>query len=113
MKQKLATLAFLGLTTFALSACSSTSTMTSEAPKTATKSALSDAAQQALDKATADVKTAKTKFALWTTADKAYKDAMEAAKAGNSDAVIKQATFVSSQVAHGIAQLSYPSTEPK
>lgn len=113
MKQKLATLAFLGLTTFALSACSSTSAMTSEAPKEATKSALSNTAQQALDKASADVKTAKAKFALWTTADKAYKDALEAAKAGNSDAVIKQATFVSSQVAQGIAQLSYPSTELK
>ncbi|MDP2432415.1 MAG: hypothetical protein Q8O33_10300 [Pseudomonadota bacterium] len=113
MKQKLATLAFLGLATFALAGCGSTPAKTSEAPKDATKSALSDAAQQALDKAAADVKTAKAKFALWTTADKAYKDALEAAKAGNSDAVIKQATFASDQIARGIAQLSYPSTELK
>ncbi|MDD5388807.1 MAG: hypothetical protein PHD37_05650 [Gallionellaceae bacterium] len=113
MKQKLATLAFLGLTTFALTACSSAPATNAEAPKEAVKSALSDAAQQALDKATADVKTAKAKFALWTTADKAYKDALEAAKAGDSNAVIKQATFVSDQVARGIAQLSYPSTELK
>jgi len=113
MKQKLAILAFVGLTTFTLSACGNAPAKTAEAPKEPVKSALSDAAQQALDKATADVKTAKAKFALWTTAESAYKDAQEAAKAGNSDAVIKQAKFVSDQVAQGIVQLSYPSTELK
>lgn len=113
MKQKLATLAFVGLAAFVLSACSSTPTKTAETAKEPAKSLLSDAAQQALDKATADVKTAKAKFALWTTADKAYKDALESAKTGDSNAVIKQATFVSDQVARGIAQLSYPSTELK
>jgi len=109
MKQKLATLAFAGLTAFALSACSTAPATSDAAPK----AALSDAAQQALDKATADVKTAKAKFALWTTADKAFKDAQEAAKTNDSAAVIKQAKFVSDQVERGIAQLSYPSTEPK
>ncbi len=113
MKQKLATLAFVGLTAFILSACGGAPVKTAEVAKEPAKPALNDAAQQALAQATADVKTAKARFALWTTADKAYKDAQEAAKAGDSDAVIKQATFASDQVARGIAQLSYPSTELK
>jgi len=77
------------------------------------KPLLSDAAQQALAQAEADVKAAKAKFALWTTADKAFKAAKEAAKAGESEAVIKQARFASDQVARGMAQLAYPGTELK
>jgi spermidine/putrescine-binding protein len=113
MKRKLTALAFVVLNTFALSACSSAPTKESAAPKEAAKTALSEAAQQALTKAEADVKTAKAKFALWTTAASALQAAQEAAKAGESDVVIKQAKFVSDQVARGLAQLSYPTTEPK
>lgn len=119
MNQKLATLAFAGLTAFALSACSSAPTKTAEAPKApaaakvADKPMLTEAAQQALAKADADVKLAKSHFALWTTAESAFKSAQEAAKTGESDAVIKHAKFVSDQVTRGIAQLSYPSTELK
>lgn len=113
MKQTLATLAFVGLSTFALSACSSAPTKTADAPKEAAKPMLSEAAQQALAKAEADVKAAKAKFALWTTTSKALETAQEAAKEGNSEAVIKNAQFASSQAAHGIAQLAYPSTELK
>ena len=120
MKQTLATLAFVGLSTFALSACSSAPAKTAEAPKqaaeapqAAAKPTISDAAQQALAKAEADVKAAKAKFALWTTTSKALETAQEAAKEGNSAAVIKNAQFASSQAALGIAQLSYPSTELK
>jgi murein lipoprotein len=115
MKQQLATLVFVGLTGFTLSACSSAPAKTVEAPKEAVpaKPALSEAAQQALAKAEADVKTAKAKFALWTTADSAFKAAQKAAAAGESEAVIKQAKFVSEQVERGLAQLSYPSTEMK
>ncbi|MDO9224780.1 MAG: hypothetical protein Q8M09_04075 [Pseudomonadota bacterium] len=116
MKQKLASLAIAGLTAVALSACSGAPTKTAEAPKApavADKPMLTEAAQQALAKADADVKLANAHFALWTTAESALKSAQEAAKAGESDAVIKHAKFVSDQVARGIAQLSYPSTEPK
>jgi hypothetical protein len=69
--------------------------------------------QKALEQAEADVKTAKAKFALWTTAETGLKQAQEAAKAGDSASVIKQAAFVSDQVKSGLAQLSYPSTEQK
>ena len=72
---------------------------------------LSEAATQALAKAVADVKMAKAKFALWTTAEKALKDAQEAAKTGDSDKVLKAAAIVSSQVKAGLEQLNYPSTE--
>jgi flagellar basal body L-ring protein FlgH len=108
MKHKLATLAFLGLTAFTLSACSTAPSM-----EKAPKAALSEAAQQALDKAEADAKAAKAKFALWTTTEKALKAAQEAAKAGDSATVIKQAKFASDLAALGIAQLSYPTTELK
>lgn len=107
MNYKLAS--FVSLSLFALSACSSAPTNT--APPA--KPTLSAAAQQALSQAQTDVQAAKDKFALWTTAASAYKAAQDAAKEGDSDAVIKQATFASSQAALGIAQLSYPTTEPK
>ena len=113
MKRKLTALAFVVLNTFALTACSSAPTAPAEAPKAVATPALSEAAQQALAKAEADVKDAKAKFALWTTAESALKAAQEAAKAGESDIVIKQAKFVSEQVERGLAQLAYPSTEPK
>jgi murein lipoprotein len=73
--------------------------------------ALSEAAVNALKQAEADVKMAKSKFALWTTAEKALKDAQEAAKAGDSAKVIKAAATVASQVKGGLEQLNYPSTE--
>ena len=113
MKHKLAALAFVGLATFALSACSSAPANTAEAPKEPAKPMLSEAAQQALTKAETDVKAAKAKFALWTTAESAFKAAEEAAKAGESETVIKQAKYVSDQVARGMAQLAYPTTEMK
>lgn len=73
--------------------------------------AISAEAASALAQAEADVKMAKAKFALWTTADKAFKEAQEAAKAGDSAKVVKLAAFVSSQVKGGLEQLNYPSTE--
>jgi hypothetical protein len=113
MQHKLATLALIGLSAFTLSACSSAPAKSAAAPMEPAKPALSEAAQQALAQAEADVKAAKAKFALWTTAESALKSAQEAAKEGNSDAVIKNAKFASSQSALGLGQLSYPSTEPK
>lgn len=113
MNFKLATFAAAGLFTFTLSACSQTPSTMSDSAKEPTKAAISEAAQQALAKAEADVKMAKAKFALWTSAEKALDQAQEAAKAGDSAAVIKQAEFVSGQVQGGLAQLSYPSAEQK
>jgi murein lipoprotein len=118
MKHQLATLTFLSLSVFTLSACGSAPAQTAEAPKPAVaaeaaKPMLSEAAQQALTQAEAEVKMAKSKFALWTTADNALKAAQEAAKAGDSATVLKQAKFASSQAGLGIEQLSYASTEPK
>lgn len=70
-------------------------------------------AQAALAAAEADVKKAKAEFALWTTAESAFKAAQESAKTGDSEAVIKQAKKASALVELGLKQKSYPSTEMK
>ena len=111
MKHPLAILAFVTLSGLVLAACGSVPAKpATEAPA---KPALSEAAQQALDKAAVDVKAAQARFALWTTAEAAYKSALEAAKAGDSEAVLKQAKFASDQAALGLGQLDYPTTELK
>jgi PBP1b-binding outer membrane lipoprotein LpoB len=53
------------------------------------------------------------KQAVWTSADSAIKAAREAAKAGDSAGVVKNAAFASAQAKAGLAQLSYPTTEQK
>jgi len=115
MQTKFASIAAVGLLAFILSGCGSApaKTATAEPAKAAepAKPALTPEAQQALAAAEADWKAAKAKFALWTTTDKAYKDALEAAKAGDSAAVIKLAKRVTSQVKLAMEQLNYPSTE--
>ncbi len=73
--------------------------------------ALSEAAVKALAQAEADVKTAKAKHALWTTADKAVKAAKEAATTGDSATVLKESANASSQVKLGLEQLNYPSMQ--
>jgi hypothetical protein len=113
MKFPFLSLAAAGLFALTLGACSQAPTKAAEAPKEPTKPGISEEAQKALTQAEADVKTAKAKFALWTTAETGLKQAQEAAKAGDSASVIKQAAFVSDQVKSGLAQLSYPSTEQK
>lgn len=74
----------------------------------ATKGSISADAQAALARAQADVKNAKSKNALWTTADAALKAAEEAAKKGDSATVIKQSKLASDHVQKGLAQLNYP-----
>ncbi len=113
MQNKLATLALIGLSAIALTACGSAPTKAAEATREPAKPMLSEVAQQALDKAEADVKNAQARYALWTTAKNALAAAEDAAKAGDSAAVIKHAQFASSQAALGIAQLAYPGTEQK
>lgn len=121
MHSRLASLAIVGLLAAVLSACAGTPANTASAPAAATlakaaepaKPALSAEAQQALAAAEGDWKTAKAKYALWTTTDKMYKDAQESAKAGDSTAVLKLAKRVSDEVKVALGQLSYPSTEIK
>jgi murein lipoprotein len=72
------------------------------------KAAISAEAQTALTAAQADVKTAKAKNALWTTAESALKAAETAAEKGDSATVLKQARLASDQVKKGLAQLDYP-----
>lgn len=74
------------------------------------RAAISDDAAKALAQAEADVKQAKAKDALWTTAAEALKEAQEAAKKGDSATVIKEAKMASDQAKLGIGQLSYPIT---
>jgi hypothetical protein len=68
------------------------------------KPSISAEAQAAL----ADVKAAKAKGALWTTADSALKAAEAAAEKGDSATVLKQAKLASDHVQKGMAQLNYP-----
>lgn len=78
------------------------------AAASASSAAISAEAKAALAAAQADVKTAKAKNALWTTADSALKAAEEAAKKGDSATVIKQSKLASDHVKKGLAQLDYP-----
>ncbi len=80
----------------------------SAVPVEAAKPSLSAEAQAALDKAKADVKDAKSKNALWTTAENALKAAETAATQADSATVLKQAKLASDHVQKGLAQLNYP-----
>lgn len=101
-KQILVALATAGL--LALTGCQTAPTQ----PTAAATPTLTDEAKAALAKAEADVKAADAKGALWTTAEDALKAAQEAAKKGDSAAVIKNAKTASEHAALGIAQKSYP-----
>jgi murein lipoprotein len=92
-----------------LSGCAGMNANTaSSQPAEAAKPTISAEAQAALDKAKADVKDAKSKNALWTTAENALKAAETAAEKGDSAAVMKQAKLASDHVAKGLVQLNYP-----
>lgn len=121
MKLQLASTAAIGLCALFLGACGTAPAAKAEATPAATKTeaaapakpALSEAAQQALAQAEADAKKAKSAFALWLPAEKALKDAQEAAKSGDSESVVKLSKKVSEMVALGLGQKSYPNTEMK
>ena len=72
------------------------------------KPALSDEAKAALAAAQADVKLAKAKNALWTTADEALKAAQKAAEEGDSTTVLKKSAIAREHVKLGLDQLNYP-----
>ncbi|HYP69017.1 MAG TPA: hypothetical protein VEP67_12315 [Thiobacillaceae bacterium] len=104
----------------ALTGCAAQSASTSSAPSAApvqaqasTQPAISAEAQSALGKAEIAVKEAQAKYALWTTAENAIKAAEEAAKAGNSEGVIKNAKIAEEQAHLGLAQAKVPPLELK
>lgn len=72
------------------------------------KPVLSAEAKAALESAQADVKAAKAKEALWTSAEDALKAAEKAAEAGDSATVLKQTAIVKDHVKMGLAQQNYP-----
>ncbi len=102
--------ALLVLTSVALLGLSGCADMQpqSSAAQPAAKAGISAEAQAALSAAQADVKAAKAKNALWTTAADALKDAEAAAEKGDSATVLKDAKLASDQVQKGMAQLNYP-----
>lgn len=79
-----------------------------DAAPAAAQTGLSAEASAALAQARADVKEAKTKEALWTTAADALEDAEKAAEKGDSATVMKASARASDQAKLGLAQLSYP-----
>lgn len=82
--------------------------MDKKADATPGKAALSAEAKAALEAAQADVKAARAKEALWTTADAALKAAEKAAEAGDSATVLKQSAIARDHVKMGLAQMNYP-----
>lgn len=86
---------------FSLAACQS-------APPAPSKATLTDEAKMALTWAESDVKGAKAKGALWTTADASLKAATAAAAKGDSDAVIKNSKAASAHVKLGLEQQKLP-----
>lgn len=102
MRKQLASVALASLLALFLSACATTQT-----------ASITDEAKATLAQAEKDVKEAKAKFALWTTADKALKAAQAAAAKGDSAAVTKEAKLASDHAKMGLAQTSYPLTTVK
>ena len=98
----------LALTSAALLGLAGCATQQPAQPAAATKAGISAEAQAALATAQADVKTAKAKNALWTTAANALKAAEAAAEKGDSETVLKQSKLASDHVKKGLAQLNYP-----
>lgn len=108
MQKSVLTLAAVAL--ISLAGCQS---MPASSKQAESKPAITPEASAALAQAETDVKNAKAKDALWTTADADLKKAKDAAAKGDSAATIKSAKAASNFAALGIAQLSYPTTEMK
>jgi hypothetical protein len=73
--------------------------------------ALSAEAQKALAQAEVDVQAARAGFTLWVPAENALGAAQEAAKAGDSETVLKLAKGIAELTRLGAEQAKYPSTE--
>lgn len=98
----------LALTSAALLALSGCADMQKAAPAEPAKPTISAEAAAALAKAQADVKMAKSKNILWTTAKDALEDAEEAAKKGDSATVLMESKTASDHVQKAVVQQSYP-----
>ncbi len=113
-------IALAGAGLLALTGCGGSMPVKAEAPQAPQvpakaqaeekKAQLTEEAKQALAKAEADIKAAKAKNALWTTAQDALKKAKEAADANDSAAVIKHAKVASEHAQLGITQSQQPPT---
>ncbi|OGU21448.1 MAG: hypothetical protein A2580_16170 [Hydrogenophilales bacterium RIFOXYD1_FULL_62_11] len=97
-------LALTSATLLGLTGCASTYEPAAQSAPTA----ISAEAQSALSAAQADVKAAKAKNALWTTADNALKAAEAAAAKLDSATVIKQSKLASEHVKLSNVQTGYP-----
>ncbi len=99
----------IALTTAALLGLSGCAEMKTSQPETKPAApTISAEAKAALSAAQADVKTAKSKNALWTTAADALKAAEAAAEKGDSATVLSKSKLVSDHVKKSLAQLDYP-----
>lgn len=110
-------IALTGAAMLILGGCQATAPVKEEAPapqaaapQAEVKPSLTDEAKATLAQAEADVKGAKAKKALWTTAEDALKKAQEAANEFDSKAVIKHAKTASDHVRMGLEQAKYPMT---
>lgn len=90
-----------------LSGCADMQTKATEKPAES-KPTISAEARAELTAAQADVKEAKSKNALWTTAADALKAAEAAAEKGDSATVLSKAKLARDHVKKGLAQLDYP-----
>jgi len=113
MKFKFPAVMATALMAMALAGCGQAPTKAGEPQKEPVIPMISEEARDALARAEADVAAAQARFALWTSAATALKNAQEAAKAGDSNGVIQHARYATEQVRGGMEQLSYPATEPR
>ncbi len=100
-----------GLSAYGLTGCASTES--TQPANQATAASITPEAQALLIQAENDVSDARSKFALWTTAESALQAAQVSAAVGDSAGVSRHATFASNQVQLGLEQLKLPSTERK
>ncbi|BBP04531.1 hypothetical protein TPL01_16950 [Sulfuriferula plumbiphila] len=111
MTKFLIALASAGLLTLGGCAGTTNGTGSTQASAQSATSGISAAAQAALKQAENDVAASKKDKNEWTTAAAALKNAHEAAKKGDSDAVLKSAKFASELAKLSIGQLKYPTTD--
>lgn len=111
MNKQFISLALASLLSLSMTACASAPEQ--QAAAEPAKPTLSAEAQAALTQAEADAKAAKTAFTFWVPAENALKKAQEAAKAADSETVIKQAKLVSDLCKLSAVQPGYASTELK
>jgi murein lipoprotein len=101
------------LTAASLLAMSGCATQQSAQADKPAKPTITESAKASLAAAEAAVKDAKSKNALWTTADDALKAAKTAADKGDSAAVISNADKAKQHAELGLKQLSYPTQQMK